>query len=287
MDKVQQSDYSAKKDILESLKKRADKPADSSDRRVARRVLGGTFIGAIEAARPLMEKKQYNQPAKAWELGLAAAQTDAPGVWFSLAVAFAGTGDKKRSLNALEQALKQRWACETALHRKAPLGRIRCVNCELVTSFAEHSAKLFAGLCADCTANTQPTTQRLGSLPCTTRPAWRTATLRPAAGSVNVSSDLNVHCLLCLLSKQAGGRQQEPACPDVRNEGCSFRNPLTRTTSRPRRCSASFSHSGCSRMLPARCKMGPPPVVCLRLPATAIQSHFDNRDLWRYVRPNS
>jgi dienelactone hydrolase len=106
MREVQEADRSTKKNLLKAFQKQAAKPEDSTERRVARRVLGGTFIGAIEVARPLMDKKEYGAAAEAWNLAVSA-QPDQAAPWYSLAVALCAAGDNKRALHAIEQAVTQ------------------------------------------------------------------------------------------------------------------------------------------------------------------------------------
>jgi hypothetical protein len=124
MQEVQSADLGAKRNLLKAFRKQAAKPDDSTERRVARRVLGGTFIGAIEAARPLMEKKDYRQASQALEIAVAA-QPDQPGPWYSLAVALAAAGDKKAALRAIEQAVSRGFRDRERLNTEPLLAPLR------------------------------------------------------------------------------------------------------------------------------------------------------------------
>ncbi len=88
--------------IIQDLRKSADRTADDRERRVARRMLAGTFIGAIEAARQFAEDKQYDAAIRAWETA-ALVRPDDPGVWQSLAMAAAAAGDRKKERRSLER----------------------------------------------------------------------------------------------------------------------------------------------------------------------------------------
>jgi pimeloyl-ACP methyl ester carboxylesterase len=89
--------------MIKDLRKSADRTNDNQERRVARRVLAGTFIGSVEAARQFAEDKQYDAAVRAWETA-ALVRPDEPGVWYSLAVASAAAGDRKKALRSLEEA---------------------------------------------------------------------------------------------------------------------------------------------------------------------------------------
>ncbi|HTP86803.1 MAG TPA: hypothetical protein VMJ34_07645 [Bryobacteraceae bacterium] len=92
-----------KREILGDLRKAAAKPDDSDERRVARRVVMGTFVSMVEQARGLVEQKDYADAIPCWEVALMARPGE-PGVWYSLAVARAATGDKHGALDALDHA---------------------------------------------------------------------------------------------------------------------------------------------------------------------------------------
>jgi hypothetical protein len=97
-------DDAEKTSLLKRLRHDADAASDSPSRRVARRVMGGAFIGAMEQARASMEQKDYAAAARAWETA-ALMRPDNPMAWYNLAVARAGAGNKRRALEALEEAV--------------------------------------------------------------------------------------------------------------------------------------------------------------------------------------
>jgi pimeloyl-ACP methyl ester carboxylesterase len=88
---------------LRQVQKDAAGSEDSPARRVARRVVGGVSIGAMERVRELMSQKQYAEAARAAEVGVAVRPENA-NAWYSLAVAQAASGNTKRAIEALEQA---------------------------------------------------------------------------------------------------------------------------------------------------------------------------------------
>ncbi len=86
------------------LRKNADAKADSSERRLARRVLGGLYIRAYEEAQHLLAQKSYLTAAVKLELAVAI-RPDRPQVLYGLARAWAQAGEKKKALEALKRAV--------------------------------------------------------------------------------------------------------------------------------------------------------------------------------------
>ena len=91
--------------LIRSLQKDAKKEADSGDRRVARRVLNGTFVGAIEEARNLFYHKDYAGAERSW-LFATTVRPEAVNAWYGLAVAQAGAGHEKSAAVSLQKAEK-------------------------------------------------------------------------------------------------------------------------------------------------------------------------------------
>jgi len=85
------------------LQKDAANPSDRSDRRIARRVIFGTYVYAMEASREAMSNRQYAEAARLREIAVLA-QPENGAAWYALAVAQAASGNKRRALEALEQA---------------------------------------------------------------------------------------------------------------------------------------------------------------------------------------
>ena len=85
------------------LRAQADVPADSPERRMARRVIGGVAQSAREGVRTFFDQRDYGAAAAHLEL-IAALRPDRPQTFFDLARAYAFGGDQKRALAALQQA---------------------------------------------------------------------------------------------------------------------------------------------------------------------------------------
>jgi predicted esterase len=90
--------------LFERLHKEAAKPDDSPDRRVARRILGGALVRAMEEGRPAMEARNYKLAAGLFEIATIA-RPEAAEVWYALATAQAGAGNKADALKALRQSV--------------------------------------------------------------------------------------------------------------------------------------------------------------------------------------
>ena len=97
-------DDPARRSTIHQLQRDSELPDDSPDRRVARRVLQGVFIGAMEQGHALLAAQQYRDAAQAWEMAVLARPKNAE-AWFALAKSRAGTHDKRGALNALERAI--------------------------------------------------------------------------------------------------------------------------------------------------------------------------------------
>ncbi len=89
---------------LSSLKKQAEAPKDSNSRRVARRVLHGLYVHAIEQSRAEVEQKDFAAAAVLLELA-SAIRPDSSLVYYNLASAYARGHDKRRALGALKKAI--------------------------------------------------------------------------------------------------------------------------------------------------------------------------------------
>jgi len=97
-------DDQERRSTIHQLQRDSERPDDGPDRRVARRVLLGFFIGAMEQGRALLDAKQYRDAAQAWELAVLAEPKNAE-AWYSLARSRAGAHDKRGAVNALERAI--------------------------------------------------------------------------------------------------------------------------------------------------------------------------------------
>jgi len=100
--------------ILNDLRKQSKESEDSSQRRVARRVLDGLFIGLVEQGIGLLQtEKNYAESIKPLKLATEV-NPDRPGAFFYLAWAYAANRDKKKSLQSLNTAVEKGFS-DTAL----------------------------------------------------------------------------------------------------------------------------------------------------------------------------
>ena len=91
--------------LLADLRKQSNRDEDTGDRRVARRVLEGLFIGLFEQGTSLLQtQKRYDEAARTFKLATDISPERA-GAFFYLAWAHAVNGDKKKSLQALQAAV--------------------------------------------------------------------------------------------------------------------------------------------------------------------------------------
>jgi predicted esterase len=93
--------------ILDDLRKQSKASQDSTQRRVARRVLDGVSIGLMEQGMSLLQtEKNYSEAVKRFELATEI-NPDRPGAFFYLAWAYAANRDKKKSLQYLNTAVEK------------------------------------------------------------------------------------------------------------------------------------------------------------------------------------
>lgn len=93
--------------MLNDLRRQSKAPDDSSQRRVARRVLDGLFVGLIEQGIGLLQtEKNYSESIKPLKLATEV-NPERPGAYFYLAWAYAANGDKKKSLQSLNTAVEK------------------------------------------------------------------------------------------------------------------------------------------------------------------------------------
>ena len=89
------------------LRKTANSASNTSERRVARRVMGSLYIGFIERGIDLLEtQKRYAAAVRSFELATEVSPERA-GAFYYLAAAYALNSDKKKSLAALKTALEK------------------------------------------------------------------------------------------------------------------------------------------------------------------------------------
>jgi tetratricopeptide (TPR) repeat protein len=93
--------------ILNDLRKQSKAAEDSTQRRVARRVLDGLFVGLFEQGISLLQtEKNYSQAINRFKMATEV-NPDRPGAFFYLAWAYAANRDKKKSLQFLSTAVEK------------------------------------------------------------------------------------------------------------------------------------------------------------------------------------
>jgi predicted esterase len=91
--------------IIADLRKQSRAAADSSDRRIARRVLEGLYVGLFEqGVNQLQTQKLFRAAVNTFKFA-SEVNPDRAGAFFYLAWAHAANGDKKKSLQALKSAV--------------------------------------------------------------------------------------------------------------------------------------------------------------------------------------
>jgi predicted esterase len=92
--------------ILNDLRKQSKASEDSTQRRIARRVLDGLFVGLVEQGIGLLQTEKYSESIKPLKLA-SEVNPDRPGTFFYLAWAYAANRDKKKSLQSLNTAVEK------------------------------------------------------------------------------------------------------------------------------------------------------------------------------------
>ena len=93
------------KALVSELRRQSKVEADSPARRVARRVLGGQYVGLSErGSNALQTLKRYDEAVRLYTLATEI-DPDRAGAFYSLAWAYNARGDKKKALKALETAV--------------------------------------------------------------------------------------------------------------------------------------------------------------------------------------
>lgn len=111
--------------IFAELRKQADRTEDSDERRVARRVREGVFIGLIEQGNnQLQTQKRYDEAVRTFKLATEV-NSERAGVFFYLAWAYAASGNKKQALRALQAAVDKGFADPVAIEGTKAFDSIR------------------------------------------------------------------------------------------------------------------------------------------------------------------
>ena len=104
-EEVERGDERDRRSTISRVHRDSERPEDGAERRAARRVLTGVFIGAIEQGRALLHSGKYPEAGQALELAVLIRPENAE-AWFALAESRAGSHDKRRALDALQHAIE-------------------------------------------------------------------------------------------------------------------------------------------------------------------------------------
>jgi tetratricopeptide (TPR) repeat protein len=110
--------------IVRQLQKDAAREVDSPQRRVARRVMGSISSGSMEQMRAAMSEKRYSDAVRYAETAVLVRPENANS-WYSLAVARAASGNAKRAMEALEQAVEHGFGGVDRVEGEALLEKVR------------------------------------------------------------------------------------------------------------------------------------------------------------------
>ena len=104
-----------RRQILSDLRRQAAAAEDSGNRRVARRVLEGQFIGLIEhGTEVLRNQKDYGEAVRTFLIATEV-NPDRAGAFYYLSWAYAAKGDKKKALLSLKAAVEKGFKDRSAL----------------------------------------------------------------------------------------------------------------------------------------------------------------------------
>jgi poly(3-hydroxybutyrate) depolymerase len=110
--------------IVRQLQKDTAREVDSPQRRVARRVMGSISSGSMEQMRAAMSEKRYSDAVHYAETAVLIRPENA-NAWYSLAVARAASGNAKRAIEALEQAVEHGFRGVDRVEGEALLEKVR------------------------------------------------------------------------------------------------------------------------------------------------------------------
>jgi len=107
------------------LQKAAKSSQDSGDRRVARRVIGGIYVGLFEQGLDLLEtQERYVAAARVFELTTELAP-ERPGAFYYLASAYALNHEKKKAVQALKEAIDKGFSDSDAVKNNKAFESLR------------------------------------------------------------------------------------------------------------------------------------------------------------------
>jgi predicted Zn-dependent protease len=114
----------SRKQIIAQLLDDSERPKDTLNRRLARQALAYIYMTNSELAARLMEAAKYEDAAQYLEVAALARPKDA-GLWYSLAVARAASGNKSKALDALRIAASNGFGDVADIEREPLLNSIR------------------------------------------------------------------------------------------------------------------------------------------------------------------
>lgn len=115
-DEVERGDERDRRSTIDRVRRDSERTADGPERRAARRVLTGVFIGAIEQGRALLNARKYPEAGQALELAVLVRPESAE-AWYALSESRAGSHDRRRSLDALQQAIEKGFSDRDRIER--------------------------------------------------------------------------------------------------------------------------------------------------------------------------
>ncbi len=121
---IQQGDRTAREAILATLRRDERSPQDGPKRRAARRVLAGTFIGAMEQGRAELARKNYSAAVQVWDLAVLLRPASAEAC-YGLAAAAAGNHESRRALEALQRAVAAGFRDQERIEREPVFDSLR------------------------------------------------------------------------------------------------------------------------------------------------------------------
>lgn len=121
---IESADDGARPSIIRQVQKDAARPTDSSERRVARRLMGSLSIGSMEQAREAMSQRRFAEACRFAEIGVLV-RPENGNAWYTLAVARAATGNTWRALDALEQAMAHGFRSRERIEAEPLLDKVR------------------------------------------------------------------------------------------------------------------------------------------------------------------
>jgi tetratricopeptide (TPR) repeat protein len=110
--------------LVRQIRKDASRTTDSPERRVARRVVANLAAGSAAQAREAISQRQYSDAARYAEIAVLI-RPENGNAWFTLAVARAASGNTKRALEALEQAIAHGFRARESIESEPLLEKVR------------------------------------------------------------------------------------------------------------------------------------------------------------------